>query len=463
MIGDLKTEEKLKIKMENKEQLLANFLAFKDIPFGDYKNIITTPKAMEFYAKNTPIDQLQSMFVSAGFEKPETINQASNILKKVYNDLQNVEETDYQGAYKSQIESQELERTLRELQGTNEEDEEDGDDENLGGFFDESGRGGSDMAKALERFNEALANGSGADNETTFDELLGRGKGQGQGQGNGQGDGEGDGQGDGDGEGDGQGQGDGEGQGDGDGQGEQNKNQKEKEKKEQQNASLEREIQLCSQEILALNEEKEMFDFISEKTQEQENRVVEINNTIDDLEMQIANMLGAINADVVLGNDVQFPVNKLPRYVSSQLPELVKRIKDESKKRLEDPEYQFKYKLEDKERRNSLISERVINDVTYFAFEKLKKEDSLNELYLTKKDIEKIMFEMPLNGDVPEKIVIHSTIEGDTVVIDDAISIDTFIYQMNNLEKDLELVNKENNIKLIFDTIKNELFNKFII
>ena len=434
MIGDLKTEEKLKIKMENKEQLLANFLAFKDIPFGDYKNIITTPKAMEFYAKNTPIDQLQSMFVSAGFEKPETINQASNILKKVYNDLQNVGETDYQGAYKSQRESQELERTLRELQGTNEEDEEDGDDENVGGFFDESGRGGSDMAKALERFNEALANGSGADNETTFDELLGRGKGQGQGQSEGE-----------------------------QGQGEQNKNQKEKEKKEQQNASLEREIQLCSQEILGLNEEKEMFDFISEKTQEQENRVVEINNTIDDLEMQIANMLGAINADVVLGNDVQFPVNKLPRYVSSQLPELVKRIKDESKKRLEDPDYQFKYKLEDKERRNSLISERVMDDVTYFAFEKLKKEDSLNELYLTKKDIEKIMFEMPLNGDVPEKIVIHSKIEGDTVVIDDAISIDTFIYQMNNLEKDLELVNKENNIKLIFDTIKNELFNKFII
>jgi hypothetical protein len=130
---------------------------------------------------------------------------------------------------------------------------------------------------------------------------------------------------------------------------------------------------------------------------------------------------------------------------------------------LEDPDYQFKYKLGDKQRRNSLISDRVMDDVTYFAFEKLKKEDVLSELYLTKKDIEKIMFEMPLDGDVPEKIVIHSKIEGDTVVIDNAISIDTFIYQMNNLEKDLELVNKENNIKLIFDTIKNELFNKFII
>ena len=59
--------------------------------------------------------------------------------------------------------------------------------------------------------------------------------------------------------------------------------------------------------------------------------------------------------------------------------------------------------------------------------------------------------------------MLESTIEGDTVVIDEAINIDTFIYQMNNLEKDLELVNKENNIKLIFDTIKNELFNKFII
>jgi hypothetical protein len=156
MIGDLKTEEKLKIKMENKEQLLANFLAFKDIPFGDYKNIITTPKAMEFYAKNTPIDQLQSMFVSAGFQQPETINQASNILKKVYNDLQNVNEVDYAGAYKNERESEELERTLRELQGRNEEDDEDGqggDDDNVGGFFDENGSGSSDMEKALRIFN----------------------------------------------------------------------------------------------------------------------------------------------------------------------------------------------------------------------------------------------------------------------------------------------------------------------
>ena len=100
---------------------------------------------------------------------------------------------------------------------------------------------------------------------------------------------------------------------------------------------------------------------------------------------------------------------------------------------------------------------------SFFAFEKLKKEDALSELYLTKKDIEKIMFDMNLGVDVPEKIVIHSKIEGYTVVIDNAISIDTLIYQMNNLEKNLELVNKENNIKLIFDTIKNELFNKFII
>ena len=42
-----------------------------------------------------------------------------------------------------------------------------------------------------------------------------------------------------------------------------------------------------------------------------------------------------------------------------------------------------------------------MDDVTYFAFEKLKKENALSELYLTKKDIEKIMFEFPLKGDVP--------------------------------------------------------------
>jgi hypothetical protein len=430
--------------MENKEQLLANFLAFKDIPFGDYKNIITTPKAMEFYAKNTPIDQLQSMFVSAGFQQPETINQASNVLKKVYNELQTIDESNYSGAYKIERDTKELEKTLRELQGVDEEDEESQeiDDDSVGGFFDESGIGGSDMEKALEKFNEAIANGTGGDKETTFDELLGKNKGQGEGEGQGQGDGE---------------------QSQEDGEQSQSQQQKKEQKQNQQNALLEREIQLCSEEITGLNEEKEMLEFISERTQEQENRILEINNTVDDLEMQIANMLGAINADVVLGNDVQFPINKIPRYVSSKTTELVKRINDQIKKRLEDPDYQFKYKLGDKQRRNSLISDRVMDDVTYFAFEKLKNEDALSQLYLTKKDIEKIMFEMPLGGDVPEKIVLYSKIDGDTVVIDNAISIDTFIYQMNNLEKDLELVNKENNIKLIFDTIKNELFNKFII
>jgi hypothetical protein len=31
------------------------------------------------------------------------------------------------------------------------------------------------------------------------------------------------------------------------------------------------------------------------------------------------------------------------------------------------------------------------------------------------------------------------------------------------MEKDIEVANKESNIKLIFETIKNELFNKFMI
>ena len=219
---------------------------------------------------------------------------------------------------------------------------------------------------------------------------------------------------------------------------------------------------MCSEEIVELENEKEMLEFLTGKTQEQEIRVVDIDKNIDDLKIQMSNMFGAINADVVLGNDVQFPVNRLPRYVSSKIPELATRIKNESEKRVEDPNYGFKYKIDDKKRRNALISERVKEDVTYFAFEKLKRENALSELYLTKKDIPRIIFEIG-SDEIPKKIVLESTIEGDTVVIDEAINIDTFIYQMNNLEKDLELVNKENNIKLIFDTIKNELFNKFII
>jgi hypothetical protein len=99
----------------------------------------------------------------------------------------------------------------------------------------------------------------------------------------------------------------------------------------------------------------------------------------------------------------------------------------------------------------------------YFSFEKLKKEGALKELYLTAKDISKVVFEMSAKNDVPKKIIVESSIEGDTIAIDDAIGIDTLIWQMNNMEKNIEITNKESNIKLIFETIKNELFNQFII
>ena len=104
-----------------------------------------------------------------------------------------------------------------------------------------------------------------------------------------------------------------------------------------------------------------------------------------------------------------------------------------------------------------------MEDVTYFAFEKLKKENALHELYLTAKDISKIIFEMESNKDVPKKIIVESSVGGDVIVIDTAISIEALIYQTNNMEKNIEVTNKENNIKLIFETIKSELFNKFII
>ena len=572
MIGDLKTAEKLKIKMENKEQLLANFLAFKDIPFGEFKTIITTPKAMEFYAKNTPIDQLQDMFVSAGFKKPETINEASNILKKIYNQLQEVSDTDYSGAYKSDREAREMENMLKRIREEEEQDEEElSDEEDSGGFFDENTKDSSDLEKALKKLDESISNGTENENPQTLDEILGKNKtqnnnqegnesqnqnkqqegsekegqegnqennqdskesqdqnnneGDGQGesqenkenqnQNNSEGDGQGEGEEDdedqnqnenkGDGQGGGQGdkesqdqnnnEGDGQGEGEEDdeseqkkkkegenkeeGQGEKDKednkesdqnkdNQekqkdKEKKKREKQNNSLEREIQLCSDEIKSLNEQKEMLNFISTKSQEQEDRISEINATIDDLEMQIANMLGAINADLVLGNDVQFPLNNLPLYIKKNIPELTDKINEGVLERLENPDYQFKYKIEDKIRRDKLITDRVMEDVTYFALNKLQKENLLKKLYLTASDISEIVFDMPLEKEVPEKIIVKSTIEGDFVAIDDAIGIDTFIYQINNLEKNIEVANKESNIRLIFETIKNELFNKFII
>ena len=514
--------------MENKEQLLANFLAFKNIPFGDYKTIITTPKAMEFYAKNVPIDQLQDMFISAGFEKPETINKASNVLKKIYSQLQEVSESDYTGSYKATRESKELEKILKNIKEDYLDDEdEDQDEENenddSGGFFDVNRKGGSDLEKALSKLDKDLANGTESDTPKTLDELSGRNnkksdsnqdgkEGQGSGkesdsnqdgkesegdgkesdsnqdgkesQGNGkESDSDQDGkesQGNGkesDSDQDGkESQGNGkesdsdqdgkESQG-GDKESDENKdnqkNQKDKEKQQKQNNSLEAEIQLCSQEIKIINEEKEMLNFISEKTQDQENRIIQIDNIIDDLEFQIANMLGAINADLVLGNDVQFPMNKLPRYVGSKVPELMAKINQETLERLDSSDYKFKHKIEDKVRRNKLITDRVMEDVTYFVFEKLKKESALKELYLTAKDIIKLTLEIDIKEDVPKKITLESSIDGDTVVIDDAIGIEILTWQINNMEKDIEIVNKEKNIKLIFETIKNELFNKFII
>jgi hypothetical protein len=51
----------------------------------------------------------------------------------------------------------------------------------------------------------------------------------------------------------------------------------------------------------------------------------------------------------------------------------------------------------------------------------------------------------------------------DELIIDNETSIDKLVYQLNTIEKNVETLNKQKNIDLIFTEMKNELLNKFII
>jgi hypothetical protein len=51
----------------------------------------------------------------------------------------------------------------------------------------------------------------------------------------------------------------------------------------------------------------------------------------------------------------------------------------------------------------------------------------------------------------------------DELIIDNETSIDTLVYQLNTIEKNVETLNKQKNIDLIFTEMKKELLNKFII
>jgi hypothetical protein len=119
--------------------------------------------------------------------------------------------------------------------------------------------------------------------------------------------------------------------------------------------------------------------------------------------------------------------------------------------------------LEDKKRRNNLIVDVVLTNLKYYTYQKLKNENKLLDLYLTKKDLKDVVIKFG-KGNSVDKVVLNVNVAGtDELIIENETSIDTLVYQLNTIEKNVETLNKEKNIDLIFTEMKNELLNKFII
>jgi hypothetical protein len=119
--------------------------------------------------------------------------------------------------------------------------------------------------------------------------------------------------------------------------------------------------------------------------------------------------------------------------------------------------------VEDKKRRNNLIVDVVLTNLKYYTYQKLKNENKLLDLYFTKKDLKDVVIKFGKANSV-DKVVLNVNVAGtDELIIENETSIDTLVYQLNTIEKNVETLNKEKNIDLIFTEMKNELLNKFII
>jgi len=180
------------------------------------------------------------------------------------------------------------------------------------------------------------------------------------------------------------------------------------------------------------------------------------------LENQIYVMMGALNNNEVLQvNDQQ--QYELPLNMFANINQQIEDLKFQIAKKSNDIDKPYLNEVEDKKRRNSLIIDVVLTNLKYYTYQKLKNENKLLDLYLTKNDLKDLMIKFG-NGNSVDKVVLNINVAGtDEIVIDNETSIDTLVYQLNTIEKNVETLNKEKNINLIFTEMKNELLNKFII
>ena len=154
---------------------------------------------------------------------------------------------------------------------------------------------------------------------------------------------------------------------------------------------------------------------------------------------------------------------ELPLNMFSNINEQLKDLKFEIAKKSNDIDKPYLNEVEDKKRRNSLIIDVVLTNLKYYTYQKLKNENKLLDLYLTKKDLKDVIIQFGRNDSV-DKVVLNVNVAGsDELIIDNETSIDKLVYQLNTIEKNVETLNKQKNIDLIFTEMKNELLNKFII
>jgi hypothetical protein len=183
---------------------------------------------------------------------------------------------------------------------------------------------------------------------------------------------------------------------------------------------------------------------------------------IADLENQIYVMMGALNNTEVLQVDDQQQY-ELPLNMFANINKQIEDLKFQIAKKSNDIDKPYLNEVEDKKRRNNLIVDVVLTNLKYYTYQKLKNENKLLDLYLTKKDLKDVVIKFG-KGNSVDKVVLNVNVAGtDELIIENETSIDTLVYQLNTIEKNVETLNKEKNIDLIFTEMKNELLNKFII
>ena len=225
---------------------------------------------------------------------------------------------------------------------------------------------------------------------------------------------------------------------------------------------MEREIRLCSEGIA----DRKVVLEAMEKKKKKDNAdlfvIEDFKKQIADLENQIYVMMGALNNTEVLQVDDQQQY-ELPLNMFANINKQIEDLKFQIAKKSNDIDKPYLNEVEDKKRRNNLIVDVVLTNLKYYTYQKLKNENKLLDLYLTKKDLKDVVIKFG-KGNSVDKVVLNVNVAGtDELIIENETSIDTLVYQLNTIEKNVETLNKEKNINLIFTEMKNELLNKFII